>query len=49
MDDEQRFRVYRNINRRITWERRSAMGLSWLAGFLAGFGVCLVVLPRMEP
>lgn len=38
MNDEQRFRTYGRIMRRIVWERRAVVGLWCVAAFLAGFG-----------
>ncbi|MGD9889870.1 MAG: hypothetical protein AB7U18_01075 [Dehalococcoidia bacterium] len=46
MNDEQRFRVYRNIARRIVWERRAYVCLWGVAAFLCGFGLGWSVAPR---
>ena len=46
MNDEQRFRIYRGIARRVVWERRSVVALWCTAAFMAGFGVGWMAAPR---
>lgn len=43
MDDEVRFRIYRNIVRRIVWERRAALALSFIGGVMGGAGLTLLL------
>lgn len=46
MNDATRFRIYRNIARRIVWERRAYVGLWCTAAFMGGFGIGWLVSPR---
>lgn len=47
MNEEQRFRVYRNIARRVVWERRAVVALWCLAAFIAGVGLGWELSARM--